>query len=274
MFCLNIIKNNYIIHFIVFFILAYFIITDLYLIISNILENYFIFTSSDFINNLNDNNSSNISVDRPDSKWPSGSTQVATITTSALLAAKNMPGGPLQKGAAAVLTGAVSGITVGYFHAIEHPNGFNNFWKKVMEKSDITNGSINKGVSRFMSDDDSEFWSNLLAKLVKILGMEPKSNNLPLDVLVNQHGAMHYLLFFMLISILLLTVIFLFTIIFYNYRNYFIKRFTNKYINLYIRYQIFLAKVFFIIYPIIFCLGMFVLAHGLYYLSTHPIILE
>ena len=47
---------------------------------------------------INDKYSSKVVVDRPDSMWPAGSTQVASITTSVYLAAGRMPGGPLQKG--------------------------------------------------------------------------------------------------------------------------------------------------------------------------------
>ena len=57
----------------------------------------------------------------------------------------------------------------------------------------------------------------------------------------------------------------------YYYKDYFLKNFINYYyINLYIWYQIILAKIFFIVYPILFLLSMSVLCHGLY-LAVHPI---
>ena len=105
-----------------------------------------------------------------------------------------MPGGPLQKGVAAIGDGLVTGAMVGYFHAIEHPNGFNNLYYKISTKTKTNNTNIN-GVSKFMSDDDSEKWSDILAQLVKAFGMELKPSDLPFDV-VSQHLAIIYLLFF------------------------------------------------------------------------------
>ena len=277
---LNNIKNiliNNTIYYIALFILTYFIITGLYIIITNILENYSIFNNSSFIPSLNENNSANVPVDRPDSKWPAGSTQVATITTSAFLAARNMPGGPLQRGAAAVAVGAAAAVTVGYFHAVEHPNGFNNMVNRVTSNSNSNNTnsfSGNNTASKFMSDDNDEWLSNLLAQLVKACGMEPKPTDLPLDVLVNQHAVIIYLLFFAMVSMIILIILLIFTICLYYYKDYFLKNFTNYYVNLYIKYQIFLAKISFVIYTIFILLDMFVLIHGLFYLATHPIILD
>lgn len=64
--------------------------------------------------NINDNDSTKVLVDRPDYKWPSGTIQGASITSAALLAARNMPGGPLHKGFAAIGVGAFMTGLVGY----------------------------------------------------------------------------------------------------------------------------------------------------------------
>ena len=125
-----------------------------------------------------------------------------------------------------------------------------------------------------MSNDNDEWLSNLLAQLVKACGMEPKPTDLPLDVLVNQHAVIIYLLFFAMVSMIILIILLIFTICLYYYKDYFLKNFTNYYVNLYIKYQIFLAKISFVIYTIFILLDMFVLVHGLFYLATHPIILD
>ena len=114
----------------------------------------------------------------------------------------------------------------------------------------------------------------MLAKFIKSIGIEPKNHNIPLDTLVNQHAAIIYLLFFIVISIIILTIIFGITALLFWYKDYFLNNYKNYYINLYIRYQIFLAKIYFIIYPLILISGLFILSHGLYYLATHPIIIK
>ena len=259
---------------VVYLTVLYIIFTDLFLIITKFLEINHIFNAniSDISICVNDENLSKVHVDRPVSKWPAGSTQAISITSAAYLASRRMPGGPLQKGATAIGAGTIMAAVVGYFHAVEHPNGFNNIINKVSsENKDSIKMDQNKTISKFTSDDDSTI-SDILAEIVKALGMEPKPTDLPFDVLVNQHLAIIYLLFFIVVGILLLTIVFTITCCLYYYRDYFLKNFTNYYVNLYIRYQILLAKIFFIIYPILFTLSMLVLLHGLYYLAIHPII--
>ena len=83
-----------------------------------------------------------------------------------------------------------------------------------------------------------------------------------------------YCLFFIAVGAIILTISFMTTICIYYYKDYFLKKFTNYYINLYIKYQIILAKISFVVYPIIILSGLFVLCHGFYYLATHPIVLN
>ena len=266
----KVIKN--IVWYTLYFILLYSMILSLYFLLENI--TYIVYNFNIDIFNINDSDLK-VNVDRPQSKWPAGSTQVASITTSAYLAARSMPGGPLQKGAAALAAGTTISAAVAYFHAVEHPNGFNNLYSKIISKNSINNDSVtNNKVSKFISDDNSEQWADILAKLVKTFGLEPKSSDLSFDVLVNQHLAIIYILYFMIISIIILTIIFIITLAFYYYKDYFLNNFTNYYINLYIKYQIILAKIFIVIYPLFLVLGLYVLCHGLHYLAVHPIIIN
>jgi len=97
-----------------------------------------------------------------------------------------------------------------YYHAVEHPNEFNNLLNKLSNKNNVINNndSINN-VSKFMSgDDNSKTWINLLVKIIKGLGMEPKVTDLSYDVLVNQYLLIMYCLFFL--SIINLRVFFFF----------------------------------------------------------------
>jgi len=268
--------------FLIYFILIYWIIIDLIILIHKVTEcisQLHDLNGLDLSIYISDTDSSKVVVDRPDSKWPAGSTQVASITTSAYLAARRMPGGPLQKGIAAVSAGAVVSGIVGYFHAVEHPNGFNNIVNKVITKNNkvTPTSTSNKSdtISKFIpGDNDGDKLGDMLASVIKAFGMEPKPTDMPLEDLVNQHAVIIYLLFFITVGIIILTILLMITLYIYYYRDYFLKKFSNYYINLYIRYQIFLAKISFIVYPIIILSGMFVLCHGLYYLATHPVILN
>jgi len=272
------------IFFFIYFILIYWIIIDLIFLTHKVTECILQLHDLNVLDlsiYINDTDSSKVVVDRPDSKWPGGSTQVASITTSAYLAARRMPGGPLQKGIAAVSAGAVVSGIVGYFQAVEHPNGFNNIVNKVITKNNIDKvtptSTSNKSdtISKFMpGDNDGDKLGDMLASVIKAFGMEPKSTDMPLEDLVNQHAVIIYLLFFIIVGIIILTILLMITLYIYYYRDYFLKNFSNYYINLYIRYQIFLAKISFVVYPIIILSGMFVLCHGLYYLATHPVILN
>ena len=232
---------------VIYLTVLYIIFTDLFLIITKFLEINHIFNAniSDMSICVNDENLSKVHVDRPVSKWPAGSTQAISITSAAYMASRRIPAGPLQKGATAIGAGTIMAAVVGYFHAVEHPNGFNNIINKVSsENKDSVKMDGKKTISKFTSDDDSTI-SDILAEIVKALGMEPKPTDLPFDVLVNQHLAIIYLLFFIVVGILLLTIVFTITCCLYYYRDYFLKNFKNYYVNLYIRYQILLAKIFF-----------------------------
>ena len=146
---------------------------------------------------------------------------------------------------------------------------------KITNKDNTNNikASNNGSISKFNSDD-SDWMSDMLAQVIKSFGMQPKDHDLSFDVLLNQHLVIIYLLFFRVVAIIMLTVVFVSTACIYYFKDYFLNNFKNYYINLYIRYQILLAIIFFVIYPILFLLAMFVLAHGLYYLVTHPIIIN
>ena len=92
----------------------------------------------------------------------------------------------------------------------------------------------------------------IIQHVVKTLGMEARPTELPFDILINQHLAIIYLLFFIVVGILILSVVFIITVCLYYYKNYFLNNFKNSYVNLYMKYLIFLAKLFFIVPPYFF----------------------
>ena len=54
-------------------------------------------------------------------------------------------------------------------------------------------------------------------------------------------------------------------------KEYIIKHFKNRYVLLYIKYQILLSKISLFVLPFILMLGLIELFIGLYFIITHPI---
>ena len=84
----------------------------------------------------------------------------------------------------------------------------------------------------------------------------------------------------MLIQILVLSVvlgvIILFCILFiiqlmYNNKEFIVKRFNNRFILFYIKYQIILARISLFIFSLVILFGLIELFVGLYYLITQPV---
>ncbi len=181
---------NQIVYFIAFFLVFYCILLEVYKLLEFILE-YYSFSFSDLISNVNDNSSkgaenkpSGVSVDRPYSKFPSGVAQVGSILGAASLAGRKTPGGPLAKGVASVATGILAGAYLTFTHGVEHPNGFNNALDKVgsifgkgnstNDPTNIANRSSSNNISKFMSDDNSNPLDNILLEAIIILSIEPR----------------------------------------------------------------------------------------------------
>lgn len=134
----------------------------------------------------------------------------------------------------------------------------------------------NNGGCKFTSGNEiADILYNLFDNFMQHVGFmfKPVPVNGYLDDLIGQRIAIEF--------ILLLTTIFLFCLIlaylinnllFYN-KEYFIKRFgqKNKFINIYLKYQVFCIKVSLFYLPLFMAIGFFVLFQGLYFLITHQI---
>ena len=79
------------------------------------------------------------------------------------------------------------------------------------------------------------------------------------------------ILFVLVISLILLFIFFLVNNIFYLNKDKILNKFENKFVKLYVKYQSFLAQLSLIYLPMLIIIGLFVLAHGLYFLITHQI---
>nr|QCI56460.1 hypothetical protein [Hypsizygus marmoreus] len=81
-------------------------------------------------------------------------------------------------------------------------------------------------------------------------------------------------LFIISLSVILLFIIYFLLNMFIKNQEYVLSKFNNRFIKLYIKYQIVLAKIATIHIPITIVIGLLVLIHGLHFLITHPIPLE
>ena len=92
-----------------------------------------------------------------------------------------------------------------------------------------------------------------------------------LDDLLGQQLFIHLLLLVVVMSTIVLFLIFLF-INFINYnKEYILTKFNNKYVKLFVRYQLFLSKLSLFTLPILIMIGLLQLFFGIYFLITHNI---
>lgn len=102
-----------------------------------------------------------------------------------------------------------------------------------------------------------------LFKLVPVQGF--------LDDLIGQRMFVEVILLISVISIILLFIFFLLNLVFLLNKDRIIKKFDNKFITLYMKYQGFLSRLSLIYSPIFIFIGLFTLFHGLHWLVTNQI---
>ena len=110
--------------------------------------------------------------------------------------------------------------------------------------------------------------------IVYILGFfKPVAVEGHLDDLVGQQLFIHFLLIFVVIGLIIMFSFYLLLHIVYYSKDFIIKRFdnNNRFIKLYLRYQVILSKISLIILPVFILLGLIELFVGLHFLITHPI---
>jgi hypothetical protein len=92
-----------------------------------------------------------------------------------------------------------------------------------------------------------------------------------LDDLIGQRMFIEIILFFLCIFIILLFIIFIINLIFISNKDKIIKRFDNRFIIFYVKYQAFLSRITLFYIPIFIFTGLFTLCNGLYWLVTNQI---
>lgn len=94
------------------------------------------------------------------------------------------------------------------------------------------------------------------------------------DDLVGQQLFITFLLISVVIGIIVLFTIYFLIQTMYNNKEFITKRFDNRIIRLYIKYQIILSKISLFVLPILIFVGLIELFVGLHFLLTHPIPFE
>lgn len=131
--------------------------------------------------------------------------------------------------------------------------------------------------STFLPLDFNELLSNFSFDnlFLNIIGVfRPVNVEGHLDDLVGQQLFIHFLLISVVCGLIILFTIYFFIQTMYNNREFITKRFDNRFIRLYIKYQLFLSKVSLFVLPAFIFLGLIELFVGLYFLITHPIPFE
>ena len=89
--------------------------------------------------------------------------------------------------------------------------------------------------------------------------------------LIGQQIIIHIILFVLVISLILLFIFYIINNLFLLNKDKIINKFDNKFIKLYIKYQLFLAKLSLIYLPIFILVGLLILCHGFYFLIKYQI---
>ncbi len=235
--------------------------------------------------------------------WPTGTKMTWGIIGTAAALYRASPGSHRAK------TGVISmAITIPlnvWTHAVENPNGCQRLmfswvhykntgtWPGYIptepseepldtalaqsKTEDESNLDSVKDSSKFLPSDFNDFWSNFSFDnlFLQIIGVfRPVHVEGHLDDLIGQQLFIHFLLISIIFDLIILFTTYFFIQTMYNNREFITKRFDNRFIRLYIKYQLFLSRISLFILPAFIFLGLIELFVGLYFLITHPIPFE
>lgn len=287
---------SWIIKTICLFIIWSFILDSLIILCTNTYDLFILYLSNldpSFINNPGTQTSSEVLVDRPNSIWPSGTFQAWAPLGGALLTWRTLAGvHPVRRGIASGGAGAFIAVGTVYYHAVDNPNGYNNFLDNLLGRRRMGTGervtnNPTPGRSEYISSstDSTGLGDNIfnnfpqssgdfLEKMIHFFKLDPVVSDLPLNVLSNQHAVIHYCLLIIVITIWIFLYLFITSFIVYYFRDKVVHYFNNKWVTYYIKYQAFVIRIGFIIWPIFIIIGLGLITHGLYYLAIHPIIIN
>lgn len=151
-------------------------------------------------------------------------------------------------------------------------DGFNldsNNSKIVEDNTNTFISSDSTGNNDFINNHITSLFVHLKQILIDFVRPVPVEGYL--DDLLGQQLFIHFLLIIIVVSLIFLFSVFLFIqILLYN-KDYILKRFNNKFVLFYIKYQILLSKISLFILPVFIMFGLIELFIGLYFIITHPI---
>lgn len=129
--------------------------------------------------------------------------------------------------------------------------------------------SDSTGNNDFIHTHISSLFDNVKQILIDFVRPEPVEGYL--DDLLGQQLFIHFLLIIIVVSLIFLFSVFLFIQTLHHNKDYILKRFNNKFVLFYIKYQILLSKISLFILPVFIMFGLIELFIGLYFIITHPI---
>uniref|UniRef100_A0A896Z2L7 Uncharacterized protein n=1 Tax=Coniophora olivacea TaxID=85977 RepID=A0A896Z2L7_9AGAM len=229
-------------------------------------------------------------VPHPDRWFPSGNSRNASLIGMAIVVYRITPGSGRARAAAAL--GALSvAIPMNVLHlAVESPNGFNRLmylWTTYNSTGqwpanvpDISTAPSNSNrrlpflpIPEGFLSYISNFLTNGLIRLI-LNFFRPVAVEGHLDDLIGQQLFIFFLLIIIVIGLIILCTLYFFISLMLSHKDFILKRFNNKFIVFYIKYQVFLGKLSQFTLPILILLGLIQLFVGLHFLITHPIPIE
>lgn len=297
-------KTEFVSIFIIISALILFILNVFFVILS-----YFLidlkFDMITMVNNSSSSNTTNVTnINSQDPvRWlPSGTTQSWACLGAAVALYRTIPGTPKIKATAALTSLGVTIPMSIFSQIVENPNGFNKFmfsyfeykrtnrWPLLAENRVITDNQLDPIITKVTEEANnnpvvnqaqnllpndvgnsiSHFINDTLNMFLMYLSQSAPVEGY-LDDLIGQQLIIYILLLIVVISTIFLFLVYLFVLFILSNKDYFLTRFNNKYINFFIRYQLFLSKLSLFILPIFIMIGLLQLLIGIYFLVTHMI---
>jgi len=239
---------------------------------------------------------------------PQGWTIVGTALATFGALTKIQGISPRMRVLGALGSAGVSATQITYHSAIENPVGFNRLMWGLSEYKktgswpsleQVANSTTDKQLNDFAVEaikhvdnskvenilkevSDNKFlpssdFSDFIDKFINLIFKETMQVLKPVPVqgffddLIGQRMFIDIILFILCICVILLFIIFIFNLIFLLNKDKIIKKFDNKFITFYVKYQTVLSWITLFYIPIFIITGLFTLCHGLHWLVTNQI---
>lgn len=295
------------IDFLLFVLVIFFIVNDIILIVSSLIENLIIFNSNCFIdlalnmssqgNGVNTTSntaahSTHVTIVHNDGSWANGIRSLFIYGTGAFrLSLTRAVGSPSTRGFIIASTLAADGLTRVVNNTINDPSYVKSHidnWKMIFNNNSDTDvnvtidadttSKLEKGLSptsKFLGDGDSlsELSNNMISYLVDNLQsiLKPVQVDYSNEVLANQVYDISILLFILSLLIMVLFISFMFNVILVINSDRIINYFKNKYIIWYVKLNKKLISIELIFLGGSILYFMYNLTVGIHFIATHPI---